>query len=152
MNKKERQQLIRQILQTHKVSGQELLVRLLAKQGVYTSQVTLSRDLQELEVSKKRGGDGTYYYELPFIPPKQRSEQALHLLMQSVCVKVLQLDNMIFLSTVDGAGFLVKEQVQAMNLRGIAAIMADGDQVWLYCYDKQAATELSAYIDKYLNK
>lgn len=63
-DRNKRQILIKGILEGHRVSNQNELLRLLSKEGVNVTQATLSRDLREMKVTKRHSDDG-YHYILP---------------------------------------------------------------------------------------
>ncbi len=65
--KRERLQVITEILRSHVVASQEELLALLAKEQVFVTQATLSRDLKQLKVAKTPLPNGTYKYVLPAI-------------------------------------------------------------------------------------
>ena len=52
MKKSERHEVIRQLLQTHKITHQEQLLVLLKKMGIEITQASLSRDLHALRIGK----------------------------------------------------------------------------------------------------
>lgn len=65
MNKKQqRLRVIIDIIRTQRVSNQAQLVRFLKRQGIHTTQATLSRDLKELKVTKVVTESG-YIYIIP---------------------------------------------------------------------------------------
>ena len=64
-NKKNRLQLILEIIKTSRVGSQEELVRILAEKGFGVTQATLSRDLKKLRVTKVATDTGEYAYIVP---------------------------------------------------------------------------------------
>ncbi|HQB28888.1 MAG TPA: arginine repressor [Paludibacter sp.] len=64
-NKRNRLQIITEILRSSVVSNQEELLALLNEKDLYVTQATLSRDLKQLKVSKTPLENGTYKYVLP---------------------------------------------------------------------------------------
>ena len=60
-----RRKLIRELVLAHEVTSQSELVDLLAGAGVEATQATVSRDLEELGITKYRGADGRVAYALP---------------------------------------------------------------------------------------
>lgn len=60
-----RQARIASILTTRKVTSQAELARILADDGISTTQGTLSRDLDEINAQKVRTSDGAMVYALP---------------------------------------------------------------------------------------
>ena len=63
--KTQRQHRVSQILKKEAVTSQSELVRLLAEQGVDATQVTVSRDLEELGAVRVRGAGGALVYAIP---------------------------------------------------------------------------------------
>jgi transcriptional regulator of arginine metabolism len=63
--KTQRLAAIKNIINSQKVSSQEELLMLLEKEGLLTTQATLSRDLKFLKVAKVPNPELGYVYELP---------------------------------------------------------------------------------------
>jgi transcriptional regulator of arginine metabolism len=66
-NKRNRLQVITEILRSSVVGSQEELLGLLSERGLRVTQATLSRDLKLLKVAKTPLTNGTYKYILPSI-------------------------------------------------------------------------------------
>ncbi|MDE7380940.1 MAG: hypothetical protein K2N03_02275 [Muribaculaceae bacterium] len=64
-NRKERVNIVLELIRTKSIGSQEELLRLLADKGFFVTQATLSRDLKMLKVSKIPTERGTYMYILP---------------------------------------------------------------------------------------
>ena len=64
-NKKNRLQLILELIKTQRVGCQEDLVKLLAERDFKVTQATLSRDLKKLRVTKVATDSGEYIYIVP---------------------------------------------------------------------------------------
>jgi len=64
-NRKQRVDLIIELIQTRVIASQEELSRLLAEKGFEVTQATLSRDLKLLKTTKVPTDRGTYMYMLP---------------------------------------------------------------------------------------
>ena len=56
---------IRAIVASKKIHSQEELTQLLAKEGIFTTQATLSRDLKKLQIFKQTDATGESCYQLP---------------------------------------------------------------------------------------
>lgn len=65
MKRDDRRALLRELVAAYAVRSQTELVELLALRGVEATQATVSRDLEELQIVKTRGADGTTTYTLP---------------------------------------------------------------------------------------
>lgn len=64
-NRKQRVELIVQLIQTQCISSQEELATILEEHGYKVTQATLSRDLKMLKTTKVPTDRGTYMYMLP---------------------------------------------------------------------------------------
>lgn len=64
-NKKNRLQLILELIKTQRVGCQEDLVKLLAERDFKVTQATLSRDLKKLRITKVATDSGEYIYIVP---------------------------------------------------------------------------------------
>lgn len=63
--KTQRLNAIIRLIENHRVGSQDELLALLEKEGISTTQATLSRDLKALKVAKQPDYDGGYVYVLP---------------------------------------------------------------------------------------
>lgn len=74
-NKRNRLQIISEILRSTVIGSQEELLKILNDRGCDVTQATLSRDLKLLKVAKTPLSNGTYKYILPSynkpVPPQQ---------------------------------------------------------------------------------
>ena len=63
--KAQRQAKIMELISTYDIETQEQLLEALQKEGVYSTQATISRDIKELRVVKELTSLGTYRYTIP---------------------------------------------------------------------------------------
>lgn len=77
-DKKTRLQAIRRIVSMNSLESQEELLAALEKEGIFSTQTTLSRDLKQLRISKVRVRNGHNVYALPregqFVPVPTQEE------------------------------------------------------------------------------
>lgn len=71
-NRQHRLRAIVQILSAQIIASQEQLSRVLAQQGITTTQATLSRDLRDLRAEKKVMKNGVTKYVIPTNPSVER--------------------------------------------------------------------------------
>ena len=71
-NRQHRLRAIVQILSAQIIASQEQLSRVLAQQGITTTQATLSRDLRDLRAEKKVMKNGVTKYVIPTNPVVER--------------------------------------------------------------------------------
>jgi transcriptional regulator of arginine metabolism len=74
-NKRNRLQIISEILRSHVVGCQEDLLKLLEEKNCFVTQATLSRDLKVLKVAKTPLANGNYKYVLPPQIQKELSQK-----------------------------------------------------------------------------
>ncbi len=68
MKKNDRLELIRKIVQENKITTQGELVKLLQMRGLKATQATVSRDINEIGITKVPTEDGSYIYGLSTAP------------------------------------------------------------------------------------
>lgn len=64
-NKNDRLAALRLLLTQNEMSSQEDIIQALARQNIFVTQSTLSRDFKRLKVAKATNGEGGYYYTIP---------------------------------------------------------------------------------------
>ncbi len=65
MSKRSRQSAVLAIVRRNRITSQEALRELLARQGIEVTQATLSRDIRDLRLVKVPGAGGAAHYTLP---------------------------------------------------------------------------------------
>ena len=63
--KKERQEKIKEIVESYKIDTQDELIKRLKENGFSATQATMSRDIKELKLTKISDGKNGYYYVFP---------------------------------------------------------------------------------------
>jgi transcriptional regulator of arginine metabolism len=121
--KAQRQESIRSIVSTGNVGTQTALLKLLRGRGVRVDQSTLSRDLQELGVTKRQG-----LYVLPEATATRRAEPALDaaVLSYTACGP-----HMIVIRTVVGAAQALAVKIDNAAEPSIAGTLAGDDSIFL---------------------
>ena len=71
--KAQRQQALIRIIENVEVSSQTQLQKLLAKEGIKATQVTVSRDLEEVGAIKVRSSSGDTVYSIATFEPARRA-------------------------------------------------------------------------------
>jgi transcriptional regulator of arginine metabolism len=81
-NKRNRLQIISEILRSNVIGSQEELLTMLNERQCEVTQATLSRDLKQLKVAKTPLSNGTYKYILPThnkpLPTKPANDLIMH--------------------------------------------------------------------------
>ena len=133
--KQARQFAVREIISQRPIASQDDLRLELRKRGFEVTQATLSRDMQELGVSRVAGGEHTRYLL------QQPSET--HILRPLVGAQVLGIRNsesMIVIRTLPGSASTVGEFIDLQNNEDIIGTVA-GDNTLLVIPASQKKTE-----------
>ena len=128
--KPQRQHRVARILEEHPVASQDQLVELLAADGVVASQVTVSRDLEELGAVKVRMAGGETVYAIPELP-KDRVVPESHLrrVLGEWLVDVAHSANLVVLRTPPGSAHVVGSAIDRAGLPDVLGTVAGGDTV-----------------------
>jgi transcriptional regulator of arginine metabolism len=124
MQKHERQQLIRELIQREQVRSQTELSAMLAKSGVVATQASVSRDLDEMGVVKVHG---TY----TFAGSKGRGSEFGPVALQPVG------SNLIVAKTMSGLASAVTVRIDSARIPGIVGTIAGDDTIFIAVEDQK---------------
>jgi len=136
MNKRERHQAILEIIRRQRVHTQEELAGLLAARGIDTTQVTLSRDMRELNLAKT--GEG--YRQLSGVPTGPSVEDAVAEFLTEIRVA----KNLIVLKTRTGSASPLAVALDQANWPEIVGTVAGDDTILIVTPDDETAQQLRA--------
>ena len=115
-----RRNTIRELVSANEVASQSELVALLAAAGIEATQATVSRDLEELGITKYRGADGRSAYALP---DSNGVAQMLRQFARSIDAS----GNLAVVRTPPGAAAAVGSAIDAADLPGVLATVQGDD-------------------------
>lgn len=118
--KERRRRLVRELVAGYAIESQSMLVALLADQGVEATQATVSRDLEELGISKLRGADGRVAYALP-------EQGGLSQLLRQFVMAIGASGNLAVVRTPPGAAGTVASAIDAAELPDVLATLQGDD-------------------------
>lgn len=145
--KKERQKLIKQIIESYEIEKQEDLLKYLAKEGVEATQATVSRDIREMNLIK-----------LPIDDKKNRQRYAISLKEEMVIgdkyKRVLQegfllaevAQNLLIVKTEPGMAMGVAAALDAMKFKEIIGSIAGDDTIMIATAHYDVAVDLQKKI------
>ncbi|HEP1281368.1 TPA: arginine repressor [Streptococcus pyogenes] len=134
MNKMERQQQIKRIIQTEHIGTQEDIKNHLQKEGIVVTQATLSRDLRAIGLLKLRDEQGKLYYSL--------SEPVATPFSPEVRFYVLKVDRagfMLVLHTNLGEADVLANLIDNDAIEDILGTIAGADTLLVICRDEEIA-------------
>ena len=135
-------EIIQRLVRTRKVENQEELAAMLAKEGVQTTQATLSRDLRKLHITKQHDPAGGYYYVLPGQGPQSRAGESIVSLEIS--------GQMGIAKTLPGCANMVGALVDAHRHPSLMGTIA-GDDTLLFVLRENASYEsFLAFLESFL--
>jgi transcriptional regulator of arginine metabolism len=128
MSKHQRQHRISRILANEVVTSQEQLVRLLADDGVESTQATVSRDLDDLGAVKVRVSGGESVYAIPEHPADRVVPvDQLRRVMGEWVVEVESSGNLVVLRTPPGSAHVVASALDRTGIEGSIGTVAGDD-------------------------
>ena len=128
MGKHQRQPRISLILANEVVTSQEQLVRLLADDGVESTQATVSRDLDDLGAVKVRVSGGESVYAIPEHPADRVVPvDQLRRVMGEWVVEVESSGNLVVLRTPPGSAHVVASALDRTGIEGSIGTVAGDD-------------------------
>ncbi|WP_283678214.1 ArgR family transcriptional regulator [Lentilactobacillus sp. Marseille-Q4993] len=146
MRKKERQRLIRMLIETNDLERQEDFVEALNKQNVWVTQATVSRDIKEMQLVKVPSTSGGYRYSMP----SQKNVDTQKKLVQSVhdsFVSISQMDKFIFMKVLPGSGPVISNLIDEMKYDDIFGTLGDDNTVFILCRGEEEAQKFQTTID-----
>jgi transcriptional regulator of arginine metabolism len=135
----ERRRLVRELVGRYAVRSQEQLVGLLRERGVEATQATVSRDLDELGITKLRGADGRTWYALP------ESGELAQILRQFV-VAIDASANLAVVRTPPGAAGTVASAIDAADVPGVLATVQGDDTLLVVAQEGRTGREIADHI------
>ncbi|MEO5987292.1 MAG: arginine repressor [Candidatus Eisenbacteria bacterium] len=147
MSRSRRLTVIAHMLNGRRFSNQEELATALTRTGVEVTQATLSRDLRSMGVSKRAGGDGTSWYELPG-PPTESLDRERQLLDLKVFVNETRLaQNLAIVKTPPGHASAVARAIDLTGFEGLMGTVAGDDTVLCILEDLSFAKKFKKRLD-----
>ena len=136
VDRTERRRLIRDLVGRHVVTAQAELVSLLADAGVEATQATVSRDLEELGITKYRGADGKTSYALP-------DSSGLAQMLRQFARTIDASGNLAVVRTPPGAAAAVGSAIDAANLPDVLATVQGDDTLLIVAREGVTGTAVA---------
>jgi transcriptional regulator of arginine metabolism len=141
-----RQALLRRLVAAGPVASQSELVTLLRAEGVEATQATVSRDLDDLGITKRRDADGRIAYALP-------ETLGLATLLRQFHVTVDASGNLAVVRAIPGAAGAVANAIDLAGVPGVLATVQGDDTVLVVAAEgttgRQVADHLLALAARY---
>jgi transcriptional regulator of arginine metabolism len=144
LTKTQRQHRVSQILEKEGVTSQAELVKMLADEGVELTQVTVSRDLEELGAVKVRRPGGAMVYALP-ATSADRPAPELHLrrVLGEWMAEVTSSGNLVIVRTPPGCAHVVGSALDRAGLSEVVGTVAGDDTVLVVAKERVKGATLA---------
>lgn len=146
--KRQRHQLIRDLVRRTRIGTQQELVHALAAQGVSVTQATVSRDLRELGLERNRDEARRFRYVIPDHEERRDPVAACARMMEEFGTDVLSAQNIVLVKcevgTAPGIGRVVDELEHPL----ILGCVAGDDTVIIVTPDGDAAGTVARYLNE----
>ena len=128
MGKKERQARIMELVRQQNIETQEELVRRLCGEGFAVTQATVSRDIRELRLQKRRVGRGAPRYVAPEEGADTEASRHSRVMREGV-VSMDRAQNILVIRTVTGMAMGVAAALDAMHFPEMVGCIAGDDTI-----------------------
>ena len=145
MSKRDRHQLILEILREHRVNSQEGLRALLGERGTDVTQATLSRDIRELRLVKVPGADGTPHYALP---DDWEGTPPLESLLPTLFHSAEGVDHLLVVRTMKGGAQTVAAGIDWEEWPEVLGTLAGDDTILLVLRSPDHLTTVKGRIER----
>ncbi|MEY8442940.1 arginine repressor [Lactococcus ileimucosae] len=145
MKREERLDLIKQIISENQIATQEELQSVLESKGVKITQASLSRDIRELHIIKKREEGKSFYVFLTEL--NSPSQSLLQQYFSNFVLKVSFASVNVVVHTHLGEADLLANAFDDEKRPEILGTLAGADTLLLICKDEQAARDLALEIE-----
>jgi transcriptional regulator of arginine metabolism len=144
LTKTQRQHRVGQILEKEEVTSQAELVKILADEGVEATQVTVSRDLEDLGAVKVRRPGGALVYALP-ASPNERPAPELHLrrVLGEWMADVASSGHLVIVRTPPGCAHVVASALDRAGLAEVVGTVAGDDTVLVVASERVKGATLA---------
>jgi len=148
LGKRVRHQLIKDLIVGERIGTQLELARSLQGHGCPVTQATISRDVRELGLQKRRDHQGQAHYVLPHPDERRDPEGACAHMLQEFGVAVLVAQNLIVLKCDVGTAPGVGRCIDELEHDLIVGCVAGDDTVLIVAPDAPAAGAVAAYLQQ----
>ncbi len=140
-NRNERLMEIRRLIRSQNISSQEVLMKLLEKQGYELTQATLSRDLKYLKVAKMPDNRSGYVY---ILPDKEQAVEAVDLSGSgfSGLITIDFAQGMAIIKTLPGHASSIAYTIDSLDAYEIAGTIAGDDTILIIPRDGVSRVDL----------
>lgn len=142
MNKKERQEILRRLIQKEKIVTQEALIQRLHEEGVKATQSTISRDMKELQITKLRDENQPSYYILPESLALREQYLNLENLIRENVVNIYQVQFVVIVRTKIDMANIIAAIIDDGIFSEVLGTIAGADTIAIFCQNEEKSQRL----------
>ncbi len=128
--KKQRQQKIKELIESYEIETQDDLADRLKKAGFDVTQATVSRDIREMKLTKIAKSSGGFKYALLTNAEHYLSDKYLRVLRDGY-ISMDTAQNILVVKTVSGMAMAVAAAIDSMKLKEIVGSIAGDDTIMM---------------------
>ena len=148
--KNERQLQILKIIAERPIETQNQLMEALAREGVKSTQATLSRDIRDLHLVKELTAEGNYRYVAGGKDGALDHDTRLRKIFRECVVDYAVAQNLIVIKTLPGLADAACSTLDSMNIPNLVGTIAGDDTAFLAMKDNASAEHFCTELEKLL--
>ena len=129
--RKARERAILEVISEWPVRTQSDLAHALEGKGFSVTQATVSRDIQRLGVTKRRGEGGARYVRPGLEPPAPVTRRVLQTALREFAIWVEPGDSLLAIRTQSGCANAVAVAIDESKMEGVVATLAGDDTIFV---------------------
>ena len=148
--KTSRQEMILSIIERETIETQNQLMEALAREGVKSTQATLSRDIRDLHLVKELTAEGNYRYVAGGKDSTLDHDTRLRKIFRECVVDYAVAQNLIVIKTLPGLADAACSTLDSMNIPHLVGTIAGDDTAFLAMKDNASAEHFCTELEKLL--
>ncbi len=147
-----RQEKILEIITTQEIETQNQLIEALAKEGLSSTQATLSRDIRELRLVKELGANGKHKYVSPAEGGVMNYAERLRTIFRESVTSLACAQNIVVIKTLPGLASAACSAIDGMGAASVVGTLAGDDTGILIMKDTAAAASFCKDLRLHMKK
>ena len=148
--KNKRQETLLRLIRENRIETQSELRELLAQNGYFVTQGTISRDIREAHITKATGEDGRSYYRQQTPTNQEQVSGTFISILRQAVRSVEAAGNLVVAKTFTGMGSAVGAAVDALPQVDCVGTLAGDDTLLIIARDADAASAICALLNRLL--
>ena len=145
--KKKRLEKILELIQKYDVENQDVLIKLLEKEGFHVTQATICRDIKELDLIKVVTGYGGYKYTRRNQGNKANTDKYIAIFREAV-MTIAFAGNLAVIKCHNGMARAACAGIDTMHFADVVGTIAGEDTIFVACKSEESAKKLCDEMNK----